>query len=567
MHHDEGTILGIDIGSVSIAAVTLDASGSVLGRSYAFHGGDIEAALARIDKELELSRVRAVAMTGRPLTELRADARYESQVAALESVRARYPCAAAVLVVGGEKYSLARFNLEGEYLGSRSNSGCAAGTGSFLDQQAGRLGLADSPELAGIALINRDEPPKVATRCAVFAKTDLIHAQQEGYSLAAISDGLCRGLARNLVDALFNEDPIRGQVVFTGGVALNDAVLERVRTLSGLDVVRDGEAACHGAIGAALLFLGEGREGSPFVSASALRRSIPLDRSGFHPPLSLHSSGYPDFHAHESYLEKTSARGSRPGAEVEVDVYEPAPAVLEAWLGVDIGSTSTKSALVDRAGRMVAGFYTRTSGRPVEAFQALLEAMERLGERKGFRLDVIGCATTGSGRKFIGGIAGADLALDEISAHARAAIELDPGVDTIIEIGGQDSKFTTLRDGRVTSSIMNNVCAAGTGSFIEEQARKLGVGIGDYADLAAGVSAPRVSDRCTVFMERDINHLLAAGCTVPEVLAAALHSVCENYLRKVAAEKNVGDVVFFQGATAKNRSLVAAFEQRLGKPM
>ncbi len=565
MQHDKGTILGIDIGSVSIAAATVDAVGIPSGRFYAFHGGDLASALERIDAEMDLSGVRAVALTGRHLAEIQADARYDSRIAAIESVRARYPDAGAILVVGGEEYSLARLSADGEYEGSRSNSGCAAGTGSFLDQQAGRLELEDSAELASVALDNRGDAPKVATRCAVFAKTDLIHAQQEGSSVAAISDGLCRGLARNLVDALFNAEPVREPVIFSGGVALNEAVLSRVREMTGLKIIRDHEAPWQGAIGAAMLLAAERKEGRPFVSAAALRKELPLDRASFYPPLSLLLSSYPDFLAHESYREATRYR------EVEVDVYEASgpgsPATLDAWLGVDIGSTSTKAALVDRRGRVVAGFYTRTSGRPVEAFQSLFEAIEGLGARKGFTLHVLGCATTGSGRKFVGGIAGADLVLDEISAHARAAVELDPRVDTIIEIGGQDSKFTTLRDGRVTSSVMNNVCAAGTGSFIEEQARRLGIDIGDYADLADGVRAPRVSDRCTVFMERDINHLLAAGCTVPEVLAAALHAVRENYLRKVAAGKTAGDVIFFQGATAKNRSLVAAFEQRLGKPI
>ena len=567
MKGEKNLVLGIDIGSVSLAAATVDGEGRTQERFYRFHAGNVAAAFALLDAEMDLSRVRAVALTGRPPAEIQGDARYDSQIAALESVRSRYPEAGAVLVVGGEKYSLARISQEGEYEGSRSNSGCAAGTGSFLDQQAGRLGLEDSSELARIALANLDEPPRVATRCAVFAKTDLIHSQQEGRSLGAIGDGLCRGLARNLVDTLFKGEAVREPVVFSGGVALNGAVLQRVRELTGLEILQDEEAPWHGAIGAALLFVREGREGSHFVSASALRKAQPLDRSTFYPPLSLRLSSYPDFSAHESYREATCGRGGRQGSEVEVDVYAAPPPVLDAWLGIDIGSTSTKAALVDADGAMVAGFYTRTAGRPVDAFQDLLEAIEKLGERKGFTLRVLGCATTGSGRKFVGGIAGADLVLDEISAHARAAVELDPKVDTIIEIGGQDSKFTTLRDGRVTSSIMNNVCAAGTGSFIEEQARKLGVDVGDYADLAAGVRSPRVSDRCTVFMERDINHLLSAGCTVREVLAAALHAVRENYLRKVAAEKSIGKTVFFQGATAKNRSLVAAFEQKLGRPI
>jgi predicted CoA-substrate-specific enzyme activase len=592
-----GLILGLDIGSVAIAAATVDASGTIADRFHRFHSGDIGMALAAMDKELDLSAVVAVSATGRTGAGIEADAWYDPQIAAIESVRSRYPDAGAILVVGGEKYSLARLTTYGQYAGSRSNSGCAAGTGSFLDQQAGRLGLADAAALASLACSNTGEAPKVATRCAVFAKTDLIHSQQEGYPQAAIADGLCRGLARNIIDALFKGEPVKEPVVFSGGVALNDAVLQRLREQTGLHIIRDSEAPYHGAIGAALLLLAETAQTDkagtrpsvqaneiavsrftpvpdiqiqkhiPFQAASLLRNKSKLDRSDFYPALSLTQSDYPDFSAHEQYVEHSGLQYSRQEMNVEVDVYTDFVKHIKACLGVDIGSTSTKAALVDPQGAMLAGFYTRTAGRPVEAFQALLEAAEKLAEKKGITIEITGCATTGSGRAFIGGIAGADLVLDEISAHARAAVKLDPAVDTIIEIGGQDSKFTTLHDGRVTSSIMNNVCAAGTGSFVEEQARKLGVDIAAYAGRASGVRAPRVSDRCTVFMERDINHLLAAGCSVEEVLAAALHAVRENYLRKVATGKAIGKVVFFQGATAKNRALVAAFEQKLGRPI
>ena len=162
---------------------------------------------------------------------------------------------------------------------------------------------------------------------------------------------------------------------------------------------------------------------------------------------------------------------------------------------------------------------------------------------------------------------GADIIMDEITAHARAACEIDPDVDTIIEIGGQDSKFTTLKNGRVTFSVMNKVCAAGTGSFIEEQARKLGCPLAEYSSRTEGRRSPIVSDRCTVFMERDMNHYLSEGYAVEEVLASVLHAVRENYLTKVAVEGAIGNTIFFQGATAKNRALVAAFEQRLQKPI
>src|SRR5208283_1671753 len=170
------------------------------------------------------------------------------------------------------------------------------------------------------------------------------------------------------------------------------------------------------------------------------------------------------------------------------------------------------------------------------------------------------------GRKFIGSLLRADLVVDEITAHARAAYALDPGIDTIIEIGGQDAKFTTMRDGMVTFSHMNTVCAAGTGSFLEEQANRLGCSLADYTRRVKGVHAPLSSDRCAVFMERDINNFLSRGFSTDEILAAALYSVRENYLTKVARGAAIGEKIAFQGATARNGALVAAFRQGLGKP-
>ncbi len=255
-----------------------------------------------------------------------------------------------------------------------------------------------------------------------------------------------------------------------------------------------------------------------------------------------------------------------PTNPVEVEVYRGGVS-WNGFLGIDIGSTSTKAVITDRSGIPLAGFYTRTAGQPLAAVQGLFDATEDCASRNGIDLTIAAVATTGSGRKFVGSVVGADLVIDEITAHARAACQLDPEVDTIIEIGGQDAKFTTIRDGVVTFSHMNTVCAAGTGSFIEEQAARLSVPLAAYEELASGAPSPLASDRCTVFMERDLNHLLQLGYTVPELLAASLHSVRENYLSKVAAGGAIGDHICFQGATGRNRALVAAFEQKLGKPI
>ena len=184
-----------------------------------------------------------------------------------------------------------------------------------------------------------------------------------------------------------------------------------------------------------------------------------------YPELALNLSDYPDFTAFSSY----EVHG------VEVDIYrDPSISPLTCgYLGVDVGSTSTKSILTDQEGIPLAGFYTRTASRPVQAVQSLFRALDEFLKDHDLDLPVRGCGTTGSGRRISAKIIGADIEPDEITAHAAAAVNLNPQVDTIIEIGGQDAKFTLLKDGVVTSSVMNTVCAAGTGSFIEEQAGKL----------------------------------------------------------------------------------------------
>jgi predicted CoA-substrate-specific enzyme activase len=179
----------------------------------------------------------------------------------------------------------------------------------------------------------------------------------------------------------------------------------------------------------------------------------------------------------------------------------------------------------------------------------------------------LGTGTTGSGRKFIQKIARTEYVVDEITAHASAAYHLSPEIDTIIEIGGQDAKFIVMHNGHVTFSVMNYVCAAGTGSFIEEQAGMFGIPLHKLAALAEGHAAPLVSDRCTVFMQRDLNYLLSMDYSREALLAAALHSVRDNYLSKVAHLNKIGEHIAFQGATAKNQALVKAFEQKLKKPI
>ena len=566
-------VLGIDVGSVTAGFVLIDGNRRIRKKGYAEHHGDIVHTLQQLMANIDYRNIHYVAATASTPSSLCAQVRYNNQIAFITAAKKQHPKMRGLLVVGGEKFSLSTFDSTGNYLGSTGNTSCAAGTGSFLDQQAGRLNLAGTEKLAEIACKCSGDCPQIASRCAVFAKTDLIHAQQQGYQLDEISNGLCHGLAKNIVDTLFAKDNLLpGEIVFCGGVAKNQAVAQHISELTGTAITIPQDGHLYGALGACLLLFSELQEKKSAIKPLQLEHIGALfntatvqPRQYSYPPLQLQLSQYPDFTSFEQYRTQRSENG----LQVEVDIYQELKEQqnIEAYLGIDIGSTSTKAVLMHENGEVLAGFYTRTAGRPLSAVQDIFFAIAEIERRKDLRFAIKQSGTTGSGRKFIGKLIGADHIVDEITAHARAAYQLCPDVDTIIEIGGQDAKFTTMKNGRVTFSTMNNVCAAGTGSFIEEQAAQLGCPVAHYSKRAEKPSAPLTSDRCTVFMERDIKHLLSEGYKIDEVLAAALHSVRENYLQKVATEKHIGSTILFQGATARNKALVAAFEQRLQKPI
>jgi predicted CoA-substrate-specific enzyme activase len=565
---EHASILGIDIGSVSISVAEINQKRQIRKTSYQFHHGNITETLKKILNDFDLQRICGIAATSSTPAILKINRQYDNRVSIITAARNFHEKIGSILVVGAEAFGLVVFDEKGNYRSYRKNTSCAAGTGSFLDQQARRLNLKNTQELSERAFSNRGTTPKIASRCAVFAKTDLVHAQQEGYSLEQICDGLCYGLAKNIVDTLSMDMDLNTPIIFTGAVSKNRAVVHHIKSITGKDVIVD-ETGIYGAVGAAFLLANEwqGEDCTQIRSVDDILVRRAVQKKYFHDPLKLALSHYPEFGGVQKY--EYVVDHARSSWSVEVDIYEHLKPSFkyEVYLGVDVGSTSTKAVLLNPDGVVLVGVYTSTAGRPVAAVQRIFSSIDDLVEREQIELGIIGAGTTGSGRKFAGKIMGADIIIDEITAHARAACEIDPDVDTIIEIGGQDSKFTTLRNGRVTFSIMNNVCAAGTGSFIEEQAQKLGCPLADFSSRTEEQRSPIVSDRCTVFMERDLNHYLSEGYAVDEVLASVLHAIRENYLTKVAIEGSIGNTIFFQGATAKNRALVAAFEQRLQRPI
>ena len=257
-------LLGVDIGSVSIAVAILSAQKEVERFVYRPHRGRVRETLHAILDEIGVVTVSGAAMTSGSPPVLRHARLFDSQISLIAGCRRSFPRVRSIIFVGGEKFGLIRFDGAGKYRGARSNSSCAAGTGSFLDQQARRLGFAGIEELVRRACASTTPAPKISTRCAVFARTDLVHAQQAGYSLEEICDGLCRGLAQNIADTLLGGEAPEEPAVFAGGVALNEAVRAHLEEIVGVPLLTHPHAPVFGAVGAALLLAEEVRGEAPF---------------------------------------------------------------------------------------------------------------------------------------------------------------------------------------------------------------------------------------------------------------------------------------------------------------
>lgn len=236
------------------------------------------------------------------------------------------------------------------------------------------------------------------------------------------------------------------------------------------------------------------------------------------------------------------------------------------YLGVDVGSVSTNLVLLDAVEPrpcIVWKAYLRTQGAPLTALKNGLELLHDAGA-----WEICGVGTTGSGRELAGVALGADVVKNEITAHACAALAIDSGVSTILEIGGQDSKLIILRDGVVVDFAMNTVCAAGTGSFLDQQAFRLGVPIEDLGELALRSRNPvRIAGRCTVFAESDMVHKQQLGVDTADIVAGLCAAMVRNFLGSLAKGKELRPTVFFQGGVAANEGMRRAFEEALGQPV
>lgn len=238
---------------------------------------------------------------------------------------------------------------------------------------------------------------------------------------------------------------------------------------------------------------------------------------------------------------------------------------MKAYLGIDVGSVSINTVILSEAGEVITGLYLRTKGRPIQVIQ---EGLKKAAESIPPDCEIAGVGSTGSGRYLAGIMVGADVVKNEITAHAVAASTMVPDVQTVFEIGGQDSKIIVLRGGIVTDFAMNTVCAAGTGSFLDQQASRLNIPITQFGELALQSRAPvRIAGRCTVFAESDMIHKQQMGHQIPDIINGLCEALVRNYLNNVGKGKEILSPIVFQGGVAANIGIKAAFEKALGEPV
>jgi len=563
MNKHEGLLgLGIDIGSVSVNIALVEDEKRVVEAHYLRHRGQplavLREALVELLNRVPKERIGLAATTGcgGPLAAPLLDAVQVNEVVAQARATALlYPEVKTIIEIGGEDSKLVfldRDEKSDEIVVSdfSMNTICAAGTGSFLDQQAHRLGLSIE-EFAELALKSAN-PPRLAGRCSVFAKSDMIHLQQKATQVHDIVAGLCLAMARNFKSTVGSARTLTPPISFQGGVAANKGIVhafEEVLEIPTGTLILPEHFACMGAIGAAYLAM-EGDSHPPFAGLGKLEQFLAESR-GREEHKSLPILSGPSGVVYRQ-AEVASISGRNGGERIP------------AYLGVDVGSISTNVVVLDANKRVLSKRYLMTAGRPLEAVK---RGLAEVGEEVADLVEIRGACTTGSGRYLTGDFIGADIVKNEITAQATAAVEIDPEVDTIFEIGGQDSKYVSLEGGRVVDFEMNKVCAAGTGSFLEEQAERLGISIKEeFANLAFTSKAPaNLGERCTVFMETELVRHQQQGVPTEDLVAGLAYSIVYNYLNRVVAGKRVGDRIFFQGGVAFNRSVGEAFARVTGK--
>ncbi|MBN1390447.1 MAG: activase [Candidatus Thermoplasmatota archaeon] len=534
--------LGICLGgsTVTMVELSLEGSGSrptIEDVVVEPHEGDPKSVLAgRIGKK-DMGSFDRIAVTGRrfrKLVNLSSISEPEAVENAYEWVNVHGKRYNAVVSTGGETFMVYVLDDNGKIIDVHTGSKCASGTGEFFLQQIRRMGLSIQEAMEQ----GKDaDPHRLSSRCTVFCKSDCTHATNKGVPKGQVVSGLCEMMGHKVIE-LLKKIP-KKDIMMVGGTSQNLLMTGFLREeIEGLDI--PGSAPYFEALGAALWALKN--ETRPY---QGIDRLFFKDRSSFdHLP---RLSQFQDRVRFKEMNLQEASEGDR------------------CIIGLDVGSTTTKAVLLRTEDNAVLGsIYLRTLGDPVGASRKCYAA---LADQVKVPLNIVGLGVCGSGRQIAGLHAMTEGILNEIIAHATAAVYFDKDVDTIFEIGGQDAKYTYITNGVPSDYAMNEACSAGTGSFLEESAKEtLGIEMKDIADVAmSGQDPPNFNDQCAAFISSDIKRASHEGMDRTDIVAGLVYSICINYTNRVKGSRPVGEKVFMQGGVCLNRAVPIAMAALTGK--
>ncbi len=563
--------MGLDIGSTTVKLVLLDddaPEAKPLRAEYRRHNADVRGEVTRLLGEVAAAfpnrevRGAVTGSAGVSLATLMGLPFVQEVIAETETVRRHNPETDVIIELGGEDAKITYLHPTPE---QRMNGTCAGGTGAFIDQMA-QLLHTDAAGLGELATRYTTLYP-IASRCGVFAKSDLQPLINQGAASEDLAASVLQAVVTQTIAGLACGRPIRGNVIFLGGPlhflpALRDAfertLAEQVETFT-----CPSDAQLYVALGAAMLATGEPATIEELSTRLTSRRPIELGTSRMRP---LFSSEAELTAFRERHARATLARADWPAEpSTPQDDEESAPAV-DCFLGIDAGSTTIKAVVLDEADRIVWEHYAGNEGDPVGA---AVEILRRIHLEMPAHVRIARSCVTGYGEALVKAALHLDQGVVETMAHYRAAAHLNPGVTSVIDIGGQDMKYLSIRGGAIDSISVNEACSAGCGSFLQTFAQSMGMSIEDFAAEALGAQRPvDLGSRCTVFMNSSVKQAQKEAADVGEISAGLSYSVVRNALYKVIRLKHadqLGERVSVQGGTFLNDAVLRAFELLTGR--
>ncbi len=547
---------GIDVGSTTVKMVVLNEKKQTLFAKYERHYSDIKTATKKVlleAQEVIGNQQVALAITGSGgmgLAEVLAIPFVQEVIACTKTVETLIPETNVAIELGGEDAKITFF--EGA-LEQRMNGSCAGGTGAFIDQMAVLL-KTDANGVNDLAKNYQTIYP-IASRCGVFAKTDVQPLINEGADKADIAASIFQAVVNQTIAGLAAGRKIKGKVAFLGGPLYFMSELRRrfVETLqiAEEDIIFPENPQLFVAIGAALY-------GEETAQLNILLARLSTDDSAKLQP--SHTLA-PLFATEEELAVFRQRHGQSSVEEKKLASHTGA-----AFLGIDAGSTTTKVVLIDEVGRILYSFYGNNEGQPLETTMRVLQEMYQQMPPAVF----IGkAAVTGYGEQLIKNALKIDIGEVETMAHYKAAEHFQPGVDFILDIGGQDMKAMTIKDGALSSIQLNEACSSGCGSFIETFARSLKYEVKEFALAATTAKNPvDLGSRCTVFMNSKVKQVQKEGASVGDISAGLSYSVIKNALYKVIKirrPEDLGEKIVCQGGTFYNEAVLRAFEKISGR--